>query len=166
MDYKVMVTAKGAQIVGLPDVYLHFAHHDFRIARTYGQEILHGVHTFYGGMGEGSSFDKWQDAIHTSLYDAFQVYDELKDGDTFTAQYLGDIAWFECQGVHVVPIPVVKRSKTEFEFVHQNMDTGELGKVMKMTQNAATRANNNLRDFGTRYRWVKKENVVASEPRT
>lgn len=45
------------------------------------------------------------------------------------------------------------------EFVHQSMETGELGRVMIMTQNAATRANNVLRNFGTPYRWVRKANV-------
>ncbi len=106
MNYTVKLDDKGAQIVELPEIYLHFAHHDFRIVwspKTKRHDSVKGLDTYYGGMGEGSSFDTWQDAIHTSLYDAYQVYEGLNDGDTLTAEYLDQTALFRCEGVHVVP---------------------------------------------------------------
>jgi hypothetical protein len=99
--------AKGAEIIELPNIYLHFAHHTFDIVwnkKTERQDVVHGITKFFGGMGEGSTFKKWQDAIHASLYDAYQVYEELKEGDTFTVTYRGKTAFFRCDGVHVVKI--------------------------------------------------------------
>lgn len=111
MKYTVKITEATtnyaeAEIVGLPDVYIHFGHLNFKTVwnkETGRHEIRKGVDTFYGGnIGEGHTFETWQDAIHSSLYDAFQVYEELKDGDTFVAEYRGDVAQFTCAGVHVV----------------------------------------------------------------
>ena len=105
MEHTIEINADHAEISKLPEVYLHFTHFPFAIvwnAKTRTQDVVRGVGTFYGGMGEGSRFDTWRDAIHSSLYDAFQVYEELKDGDTFVAEYLGETARFACEGVHVV----------------------------------------------------------------
>lgn len=69
MNYTVKLTGGtygSAEIVGLPDVYLQFAHHDFAIVwnpETRTQDVVRGVDTFFGGMGEGNSFKTWQDAI-------------------------------------------------------------------------------------------------------
>jgi len=84
---------------------LHFAHHTFDIVWNEverRQVTVNGVNKFFGGMGEGSTFSTWQQAILSSLYDLYQVSDNLKDGDTFTATYLGETATFICDGVHVV----------------------------------------------------------------
>lgn len=108
MNYIVKLTGGSygvAEIVGLPDVYLHFAHHGFDIVwnkETKRQDVVRGVNVFFGGMGEGSKFETWQDAIHASLYDAYQVDENLKEGDTFVAEYLGETARFACESVHVV----------------------------------------------------------------
>jgi hypothetical protein len=110
MNYTVKLDAKGAEIVSLPDVYLHFGHHDFDIVwneETKRQDVVRGVDVFFGGMGEGSKYGTWQDAIHASLYDAFQVSEELKDGDTFVAEYRGEVARFACDGIHVVKLQEV-----------------------------------------------------------
>jgi len=88
-----------------PEVYLHFGHHTFSIEwdeSTRRQISVEGKPTFYGGMGEGSTFDTWQDAVLASLYDAYQVNDCFHDGDMFLAEYLGERQFFVCQGVHVV----------------------------------------------------------------
>lgn len=109
MNYTVKLTSiknsAEAHIVEFPEVYLHFGHHDFKVVwnkETGRHDVVKGVDQFYGGSGEGHSFDTWQDAIHASLYDAFQVYAELKDGDTFKVEYRGESARFRCSGVHVV----------------------------------------------------------------
>jgi hypothetical protein len=111
MEYTVKITEETvnyaeAEVVGLPDVYLHFGHLNFKTVwnkETGRHESLKGVDTFYGGnTGEGSAFETWQDAIHSSLYDAFQVHEEFKDGDTFVVLYRGESARFRCDGVHVV----------------------------------------------------------------
>jgi hypothetical protein len=102
--------ATGAEIIGRPDVYLHFAHHDFDIVWNgksgpeFKQEVIRGVNKFFGGMGEGSTFDRWQDALLVSLYDMYQVTDGFKDGDTFSADYRGDTQTFQCCGCHVIAI--------------------------------------------------------------
>ena len=96
--------ASAASIVGRPDVYIHFAHHDYDY--VWNEETKRddriSTNKFFGGMGEGSSFDNWQDALLTSLYDMYQVYEGFADGDTFAAEYFGQKAIFKCQGVHVV----------------------------------------------------------------
>lgn len=110
MNYTVKLTGGahgGAEIVGLPDVYLHFASLDFDIVwnlTTRTQDVVRGVNVFFGGMGEGSKFDTWQAALLSSLYDAYQVRDELKNGDTFTAEFNGETAHFACEGIHVVEV--------------------------------------------------------------
>lgn len=102
MNYTVKLTDKAATIEALPSIYLHFAHLDFALSQDYEQRIIRGVNRYFGGMGEGLEFDNWQDAIHSSLYDAFQVHDELHDSDTFTVKYNGEICEFACEGVHVL----------------------------------------------------------------
>lgn len=112
MNYTVKITENAtnyaqADIVELPDVYLHFGHLNFRNvrnAKTGRYDSVKGVDRFFGGMGEGSEFETWQDAIHTSLYDAYQCYDELKEGDTFLTEYRGGTKLFRCDGVHVIPV--------------------------------------------------------------
>lgn len=37
--------------------------------------------------------------MYAALYDVFQCYDELKDGDIFNTEF----GTFRCEGVHVVP---------------------------------------------------------------
>lgn len=94
---------QSASIVGLPDIYLHFAHHNYNYVwnpKTKTQDRV-DEDVFFGGMGEGSKFKTWQDAILCSLYDAYQCYDGLNDGDTFEVEYLGEVAHFACEGVHV-----------------------------------------------------------------
>lgn len=82
---------------------LHFGHLVSDWSDDYpAKKLAQSVHKFYGGMGEGAEFETWQDAVHASLYDAFQVYSELKNGDTFIAVYQDEIAKFVCQGVHVI----------------------------------------------------------------
>lgn len=86
---------------------LHFGHHDFRYIwdSVAKRDVKTNQHTFYGGMGEGSEFDNWQDAVLASLYDAFQVYDELKDGDEFIATYNDETRRFRCvEKIHVVEV--------------------------------------------------------------
>lgn len=105
MNYTVKLTKDSAEIVGLPDVYLHFAHLRFSTVwdSIKGRHVVdHNVSSYYGGMGEGSKFDNWQDAIHSSLYDAFQVEEAFHDGDVFMVRYYGKVANFRCDGVHVV----------------------------------------------------------------
>ena len=97
--------ASGASVKELPDLYIHFAHHDFDVVwneETKRQESVSGVNKFFGGVGEGSAYKTWQEAIHVSLYDAYQVSDQLHEGDTFTAQYAGETARFRCVSFHVV----------------------------------------------------------------
>jgi hypothetical protein len=101
--YELMKTVDG----GRPreDESVHFAHHDFAIEwseQTQRQEVLHGVHRFFGGMGEGNSYDSWKDALLASLYDLYQTHDDLEDGDVFVATYLGETVEFRCEGIHVV----------------------------------------------------------------
>ena len=48
-----------------------------------------------------------------------------------------------------------------FEFVAQNMQTGEVGRKKTMTRSAATRRNKELRQNGATYRWVEKANASA-----
>ena len=87
------------------NVYLHFAHHTFATEwneKTQRQDIV-DRHTFYGGMGEGSTFDTWQRAILSSLYDEYQTNGEMKEGDEFEVTYLGETATFQCVSFHVVP---------------------------------------------------------------
>lgn len=111
MNYTVKLTEETenyaeANIVELPDVYLHFGHLNFATVwnkETGRHESVQGVDTFYGSnIGEGQSFDNWQDAIYASLYDAYQVDENLKDGDTFVVEYRGQVARFACDGIHVV----------------------------------------------------------------
>jgi hypothetical protein len=99
--------ATGASIVELPEEYVHFAHHDFDVVwneETKRQEIVRGVHKFFGGMGEGMTCDTWVDALNCSLYDLYQVTDGLTNGDTFTATYNGETQVFVCEGCHVIPL--------------------------------------------------------------
>lgn len=108
MNYTVRLTTDSAEVIGLPDVYLHFAHHDFKIVwnpETKRQDVVRPANTFYGSnVGEGQTYDTWQEAIHASLYDYFQYGEEFHDGDTLTVEYLGNIAHFACDGVHVVRV--------------------------------------------------------------
>lgn len=96
--------ASGAWIKELPDLYIHFAHHDYSWEWNPAtkQEERKSVNKFFGGMGEGSTCNTWQDALLLSLYDAYQVSDQLHEGDTFTAQYAGETARFRCVSFHVV----------------------------------------------------------------
>jgi hypothetical protein len=87
------------------DESISFAHHDFEIVwsdKTDRQEVVQGIHRFYGGMGEGSSYEKWTDAMLASLYDLYQTHGHLKEGDVFEATYLGERVEFRCEGVHVI----------------------------------------------------------------
>ena len=105
--YEVNLTEDDATIVGRPDVYLHFAHHDFDIVwneETKRQDVAQGVHTYYGGMGEGASFSTWSDAVLASLYDAYQVYEGFHSGDIFSVTYHKDRRYFLCDGCHVVSL--------------------------------------------------------------
>lgn len=105
MTYTVTVTNNSATIDQLPNEYLHFGHHDFAIVwneETNSQDVVHGKHTFYGGIGEGSIFDNWQDAIHASLYDLFQVSDNIHDGDRFVVTYNDSTQEYVCSGFHVL----------------------------------------------------------------
>jgi hypothetical protein len=105
-NYTIKLTSHDAKVVGLPDVYLHFAHLTFATvwnSETKRQDIVHGINTFYGGMGEGQQFKTWQEAIHVSLYDYYQCGEEFHDGDTFTVQFQDEQAVFICDGVHVMP---------------------------------------------------------------
>lgn len=106
-NYTVKLTKDSAEIVGLPDVYLHFAHHDYNTVwngATQRHEVDHNANAYFGGCGEGRKLPTWQDAIHCSLYDAFQIEDCIKDGDTFSAEYNGQTANFVCEGFHVLPV--------------------------------------------------------------
>ena len=103
--------ASGAHIVELPEVYLHFAHHTFSVEwneTTRRHETIEGKAVFYGGCGEGRTFDTWQEAIHSSLYDLYQYTPELTEGDTFQVTYLGETAYFACEGVHVVMVKALE----------------------------------------------------------
>lgn len=106
MNYTVTLTDKSAVMDTHPDLYLHFARLTFDIVwnpETGRQDVVYGVDKFFGGnCGEGSTFENWQDAIHTSLYDAFQTSEELQDGDTITVKFGRQTAQFLCSGVHVV----------------------------------------------------------------
>jgi hypothetical protein len=106
MNYNVKLCEDSATVIEFPDVYLHFAHHDFATVwnkETGRHETDHTQHTYYGGnVGEGSSHKTWQDAIHASLYDYFQYGEEFHDGDTFTVEYLGQTQRFLCDNPHVV----------------------------------------------------------------
>jgi hypothetical protein len=104
MDYQVILTENSAKIDGRPDVYLHFAKHDFRTVwnpETGRHDIVKNLPTFFGGMGEGREYDTWQNAILASLYDCYQVED-FKTFDTFTVEFEGETAIFECIGFHVI----------------------------------------------------------------
>lgn len=107
MNYTIKLDSTSATILTRPDVYLHFGHLDFDTvwnADKGRHESVRGVDSFYGGMGEGTKYNTWQDAILASLYDAYQVYDGFNTGDTFVAEYLGQTANFVCDGVHVRPL--------------------------------------------------------------
>lgn len=109
--------AAAASISELPNAYIHFAHHDFDIAwneRARRQEVVRGVNKFFGGMGEGSSFDTWQRALLSSLYDLYQVTEGLHEGDTFEATYRGVTEVFRCVGVHV---ELIERTLLEACFI-------------------------------------------------
>lgn len=87
------------------ELVVYFGHLDFDIVWnpiTRTQDTIRGVDRYFGGMGEGQSYKVWQHALLASLYDAYQVYDEFNDGDTFTCTYNGETVRFICDGVHVV----------------------------------------------------------------
>lgn len=120
MNYRVeiaVVDGKGytkdgdrqhATIPGLPDIYIHFVHHNYDIVwnpETKNQEIVYGVDKYFGGqMGEGGSYKTWQEALLASLYDLYQCEDGFKEGDFFVATYEGVTEWFECTGCEVIPV--------------------------------------------------------------
>ena len=119
--------ASAASIEGREDVYIHFAHHYFDIVcneETRRQESVHGVNKFFGGMGEGSTFDSWQDALLVSLYDAYQVYEGFADGDTFVAEYFGQVCRFRCTGVHVVTEQASPAPRQEGKATPESSTTG------------------------------------------
>jgi len=108
-NYTLEIKAGHAQIVEMPTAFLYFSQHDFKTVwnKTTGRhDVVRGVNTFYGGMGEGSSFDRWQDALHASLYDLYQTHSDIHDGSTFTATYMGETQVYRCDGVHVVKAAV------------------------------------------------------------
>ena len=39
--------------------------------------------------------------MHSSLYDLYQMSDDLSDGDTFS---LDGVVIYKCEGVHVIPV--------------------------------------------------------------
>lgn len=96
--------ASAASVAERPDVYIHFANHGFDYVwneETKRQERVERE-KYFGGMGEGSTFDTWEDALQASLYDMYQVYEGFQNGDTFIAEYFGQKRTFVCDGVHVV----------------------------------------------------------------
>ena len=73
------------------DLTLHFCH----LALEFDEQPPHSPNKhdkFYGGEGEGRSFNNWQDAILCSLYDHYQVNDNLHEGDEFECTYRGKVS--------------------------------------------------------------------------
>jgi hypothetical protein len=97
--------ARGAEIVELPKLHVHFSHHDYDIVynqTTHRQDIIRGQHKFFGGMGMGHGHRTWQEALLSSLYDLYQVSNQLYEGDTFEATYLGRTQVYRCVSFHVM----------------------------------------------------------------
>jgi hypothetical protein len=120
-----------ASIAELPEAYIHFAHHDFTYEwnpKTRSEERL-SVDTFFGGMGEGRSYSRWQDALLGSLYDLFQVDENLIKGDTFTATYLGETETFLCYSVHVLLVPKCPRGCGLMHVTKAYSGSGELREI-------------------------------------
>lgn len=88
--------------VPVADTWIHFGHLVLTTTDSYPVQQVPPYHKYYGGMGEGSSFNTWHGALLVSLYDLFQTHDKLHDGDTFTATYNGETKTYACDGVHVV----------------------------------------------------------------
>jgi len=112
VDGKIRM-ARDAHILGLPqkdildethpNSYIHFGHLRSEWTDDYpAKKLDKPVDKFYGGMGEGQEFDNWGDAMLVSLYDQYQVNENMKDGDIIVASYQGEVKTFMCQHVHVV----------------------------------------------------------------